>query len=163
LTVDLREAISRLEGDDLRAFYDAVEAIAVKYDANPLEYFTPYAPQIEFFRLGTEKRERLFMAGTQTGKSTSGAFETACHLTGAYPDWWPGKRFDHPTCGWSCGESATQVRETLQLKLFGMPAGQTITGGLITPEQFISRTTTHGSAETFEQCRIRHVSGGTLY
>ena len=26
-----------------------------------------------------------------TGKSTSGAFELSCHLTGYYPEWWEGK------------------------------------------------------------------------
>src|SRR5262249_7532819 len=40
--------------------------------------------------------ERLFMAGNQVGKSESSAFEMAVHLTGQYPQWGKGRRFDHP-------------------------------------------------------------------
>ena len=49
-----------------------------------MEFFNPYAKQTEFFELGATKRERLFMAGNQLGKTEAGAFEAACHLTDLY-------------------------------------------------------------------------------
>ena len=37
------------------------------------------------------------MAGNQLGKTLAGGVEAAMHVTGRYPDWWQGKRFDEPT------------------------------------------------------------------
>src|ERR1700694_5137009 len=76
---------------------------------NKLKSWRPYPKQIEFFTLGATKRERLLMAGTQLGKTEAGAFEMACHLTGQYPDWWEGRRFDRAVIAWAGGESSTAV------------------------------------------------------
>ena len=51
-------------------------------------------------------RERLLMAGNQVGKTTCGAAELAIYLTGRYPDWWDGRRFDRPIVAWAAGVSA---------------------------------------------------------
>jgi hypothetical protein len=61
-----------------------------------------YAKHMEFFRAGAGSKERLFMAANRVGKTIAGAYEATCHLTGLYPDWWEGKRFDKPTDGWAC-------------------------------------------------------------
>src|SRR4051794_23295117 len=76
---------------------------------NKLLSFRPYERQQLFVEFGATKRERLMLAGNQCGKSEIGAFEAACHLTGMYPQWWTGKRFDHPTKGWCCGEGGALV------------------------------------------------------
>ena len=34
----------------------------------------------------------------------AGGFELALHLTGRYPDWWAGRRFDRPVSAWACGD-----------------------------------------------------------
>jgi hypothetical protein len=39
-------------------------------------------------------RERLLMAANQVGKTLAGAAEAAFHLTGRYPDWWEGRRWE---------------------------------------------------------------------
>ena len=62
-------------------------------DSHKAEFFEPYDKQKIFFGLGAACRERLLSAGNQLGKSEAGAFETACHLTGIYPDWWKGRRW----------------------------------------------------------------------
>lgn len=131
------------------------------------ELFKPYAPQREFFSLGAAKRERLFMAGNQTGKSQSGAFETVCHLTGIYPDWWQGKRFLHPVKAWAGGVTGTDVRDVMQGKLCGSP-GATAPGGsnenyagLIPYALWQGRTLSHGVTDAFDTIRVKHVSGGT--
>src|SRR5580698_10076444 len=56
-----------------------------------------YPKQIEFFAAGSQYKERLFMAANRVGKTVAGAFEAACHLTGGYPIWWEGRRFDNAT------------------------------------------------------------------
>jgi phage terminase large subunit-like protein len=127
---------------------------------NPVEFFEPYEPQLQFFLAGLDKRERLFMAGNQTGKSTSGAFEAACHLTGIYPPWWQGKRFLKPVTGWACGQSGQQMRETIQLKLVGMRIADGVTGGLIPARLVAGHTLSHGAGDLFDTIRIKHVSGG---
>jgi hypothetical protein len=88
---------------------------------NRLAYFDAYPKQREFFELGATKRERLLMAGNQLGKTEAGAFEAACHLTGRYPSWWKGRRWDRPVRCWFAGETSTAVRDTQQKKLCGEP------------------------------------------
>ena len=86
-----------------------------------LEFFEPYPKQADFINLGPQKRERMLMAGNQVGKTYAGAFETACHLTGKYPDWWEGRWFSQPVRGWAAGESSLLVRDVQQRLLCGEP------------------------------------------
>lgn len=160
----LIQQLDNLTDEQLRELYGHLAELEELQQRNPLDFFEPYEPQKEFFAYGTSKRERLFMAGNQTGKSTSGAFETACHLTGNYPpEWWTGKRYNKPTTGWACGQSGTQIRETIQLKLVGMrdagePSG--VTGGLVPKHLVIGYTLSHGTGDLFDTVKIRHISGG---
>jgi phage terminase large subunit-like protein len=79
-----------------------------------------YPSQLGFFAAGSSGvHQRLIYGGNQSGKTLSAAFEVACHLTGAYPDWWTGKRFDKPIRCWVVGESGQLVRDTVQKKLCG--------------------------------------------
>ena len=52
-----------------------------------------YPKQIQFFEAGKEWTERGFIAANRVGKSEAGAYETCCHATGIYPDWWTGHKF----------------------------------------------------------------------
>src|SRR5215471_17336756 len=79
-----------------------------------------YPTQLAFFAAGSSGvHQRLLYGGSQSGKTTSGAAEVAWHLTGNYPDWWVGKRFNKPLRVWVLGESTTLVRDPLQRKLCG--------------------------------------------
>ncbi len=56
-----------------------------------------YPKHMEFFAAGARYRERCAMCANRVGKTFGmGGYETSCHLTGLYPDWWPGRRFDRP-------------------------------------------------------------------
>src|ERR1700691_3463094 len=124
-------------------------------------FLEPYGPQSDFFAIGTQKRERLFMAGTQTGKSQSGAFETTCHLTGIYPPWWTGKRFDKPTHGWAGGETGELTRDVIQTKLCGPPGVEELAGtGMIPKKLLVGSSLSHGVSGLFDNIQVRHVSGG---
>lgn len=128
---------------------------------NRMRAFQPYPKQGEFFELGTVKRERLLMAGNQLGKSEAGAFEVACHLTGEYPDWWEGRRWDRAVRGWAAGESSVAVRDISQRKLCGPPGDDAWFGtGMIPKSALIGKSSSHGAADAFDTIRVKHGSGG---
>ena len=68
-----------------------------------------------------DKKERLFMAANRVGKTVCGAYESALHLTGLYPDWWDGAQFDDATDGWASGKTTETTRDIVQLALCGPP------------------------------------------
>ena len=53
-----------------------------------------YQKQLDFFRAGKDFHQRLFIAANRCGKSLSMGCELTYHLTGEYPAWWEGKRFE---------------------------------------------------------------------
>ena len=50
-------------------------------------------------------RERGFFAGSQSGKTTAAAAETAMHATGQYAVGWKGRRFDRAAKIWAIVEA----------------------------------------------------------
>jgi phage terminase large subunit-like protein len=129
---------------------------------NRLKSFQPYERQLHFFEVGTTHRERLLMAGNQTGKTYAGAFEMAVHLTGEYPDWWPGKRFDHPVKAWAAGEGGNLVRDVIQARLCGTPGSDADFGtGMIPKSLLEGKSAGHGVSDLLDSIRVKHVSGGT--
>jgi phage terminase large subunit-like protein len=79
-----------------------------------------YEPQLRFFAAGVKHHQRLIRGGNQTGKSFCCAYEAGLHMTGQYPKWWTGKRFNKPTRGWVIGPERTLVRDGPQKKLTNM-------------------------------------------
>jgi phage terminase large subunit-like protein len=79
-----------------------------------------YPTQLAFFAAGSSGlHQRFIYGGNQSGKTLSCAAEVTWHLTGLYPDWWTGKRYNKPIRVWAVGESGQLVRDTLQRKLVG--------------------------------------------
>lgn len=118
-----------------------------------------YPKHHKFFDLGSECRERVFLAANRAGKSTAGAYEVACHATGKYPSWWTGKRFDKPVEIWVAGKDKTTTRDTIQVALLG-PLGAPGTGMI--PASDIKRTASmQGVPSGVELAWVAHVSGGT--
>ena len=62
------------------------------------------------------------MAANRFGKTECGAAELAMHLTGRYPNWWRGKRFNKPVRAWAAGVTNESTRDVVQAKLVGPPA-----------------------------------------
>jgi phage terminase large subunit-like protein len=60
------------------------------------------------------------MTANQIGKSTIGAYITAIHATGRYPDWWEGRRYSKPLYMWASGVSNDTTRDICQTELFGL-------------------------------------------
>ena len=78
-----------------------------------------YPKHLEFFTAGAYHRERLFMAGNRVGKTEGGGTECSYHLTGNYPDWWDGRKFDKPIRAMVAGDTSETTRDILQKKLLG--------------------------------------------
>jgi phage terminase large subunit-like protein len=115
-----------------------------------------YPKQMAFFAAGATHRQRAFMAGNRVGKTLAALYEVTCHLTGIYPDWWRGKRFDRPIKAWVCGDTSKSVREGVQEKLLG-PMSDPGTG--ILPGELIeAREIKQG--EALDWVRVRHRDGG---
>src|SRR5277367_6567985 len=118
-----------------------------------------YSKHTEFFAAGLNHRERLMMAANRVGKTEGvGGYEMALHLTGQYPPWWIGRKFDKPVKAWACGDTSKTVREILQHKLLG-PVGAWGTGLIL--GDTITRIVrgSGGVADTVEIVYVRHASG----
>lgn len=128
---------------------------------NKLALFCPYPKQLEFYAAGALHRERLLMASNQSGKTYCGAFEVAIHLTGRYPDWWPGYRFDRPIDVWAGSNTSESTRDTVQTNLMGPAPVEADWGtGAIPKEAILEYSRRQGVADALDTVSIRHVSGG---
>lgn len=117
-----------------------------------------YPRHTEFFKLGARFKSRCFMAANRVGKTEGGGYEVTCHLTGLYPDWWEGFRFDRATKCWAAGDTSETVRDIIQAKLLGPKDAEgtgMIPGRLIKKIQY--RPNSNGAADF---ALIEHVSGG---
>ncbi len=126
-----------------------------------LARYRPYAKQRDFHAAGATHRERLFMAGNQLGKTYSGAAEAAIHLTGQYPDWWAGRRFDKPVRFWAGSETNEVTRDGAQRLLVGEPKDESQWGtGLIPQAALLDWTRRQGVPDALDGVMVRHSSGG---
>lgn len=142
--------------DEKEELYTLLALKAKKESETRLSRYKPYKKQAEFHN--TISRERLFMAGNQIGKTYCSANEIAYHLTGIYPDWWEGRRFDTPTVGWAAGVTGESTRDTLQRLVMGRP-GQIGTGSI--PKALIEdHTMARGVADAIDTVLVKHVGGG---
>jgi hypothetical protein len=106
-------------------------------------------------------RERLLMAANQVGKTLAGACEAAFHLTGLYPAWWEGKRWERPVKGWAGSESTELTRDGVQRMLVGPPKIEAEWGtGLIPASELRDRKRRQGVADALDGVLVHHVSGG---
>lgn len=124
-----------------------------------------YPKHMEFFLAGAAYRERCFMAANRVGKTVAGAYECTCHLTGLYPAWWEGRRFEHPIRCWAVGETDETTRDIVQLAMFGdvgfENGRKTLSGKGMVPGYVIGRPVwKRGTEDLLDTVMIKHVSGG---
>ena len=123
-----------------------------------------YIKHMEFFKSGATNYERLFLAGNRVGKSYSGLYEDECHLTGIYPDWWEGRRFDKPIKMWVCSPTSEKTRDVLQKELLGSIHDW---GSGFIPKHLIKGTPSGmpgtlkmGVSKAVDTVYVKHISGG---
>lgn len=113
------DVIERLSSKEKIELITLLEEKRLRKRRNAMQYFEPYPWQRKFYEAGKEHRQRLLMAANQVGKTRGASFEFAFHLTGRYPQWWDGKVFDNMNRAWALGHSGEQIRDNVQLQLFG--------------------------------------------
>lgn len=130
-------------------------------DRRRLTEYRPYAKQRAFHASGAEHRERLLMAGNQLGKTYCGAAEVAMHLTGIYPEWWEGRRWDRPTRWWAGSKTGEVTRDGVQRLLIGEPKDESAWGtGMIPADNLSEWSRRQGVADALDNATVKHVSGG---
>jgi phage terminase large subunit-like protein len=123
-----------------------------------------YPKHLEFFDAGRQYRERAFIAANRVGKTTAGAYEMTCHLTGIYPQWWTGRRFDHPIAAWAAGKSNETTRDIVQASLLG-PVGyedgkRVLVGTGMLPGRLIAgRPVWKKSLDIVDRIHVLHTTG----
>lgn len=144
------------------------EKIIVLKDAKNFDKYYPdrgdlrrelYQKSLEFFKAGALHRLRLTISANRVGKSEGiGAYETALHATGKYPDWWVGKRFEKPIHIACASHTGITTRDICQYKLFGEHSK--IGTGMIPFVDVGKPKIKSGVADAYDYIPIRHVNGG---
>lgn len=127
-----------------------------------------YKKHLEFFRVGKVYRERCAMCANRVGKTLGmGGYETALHLTGLYPAWWEGKRFEHPIETWVAGKTNQTTRDILQAVLLGrvVRIGKThrvMSGSGLIPAGLMGQPVFYGpgAKDLVDTISVRYVTGG---
>lgn len=172
--MELAKVADRLPPEARAQLDKLLEAYEDSVRTNRIELFYPetgplrrecYPKHMEFFTAGAKYRERCFMAANRIGKSEgAGGYETALHLTGEYPAWWPGRRFAKATRGYACGKTNETTRDIVQAKLFGKVRmdgnRKTLDGTGLVPARCIGTVTwKQGVTDLADTVQVRHTSG----
>lgn len=165
--------LDALTPDELRELVACLEVLNRESQRNRIRLYYPdegplrrelYPKHMEFFRAGAKYRERCFMAANRIGKTEgAGGYEVTLHLTGQYPHWWDGRRFDMPTDGWACGKTTQTVRDILQAKLFGKVEYEgdvkRVDGTGLIPYECIGRIVWSRTPDLIDTAMVKHVTG----
>jgi len=142
---------------------DLLEERRRRQARNRLQTYRPYTKQREFHAQGATFRERLLMAANQVGKTFCGGAEAAYHLTGRYPDWWQGRRWDRPVRAWAGSKTGEVTRDGVQRILVGEPKDETHWGeGLVPGELLADWSRRQGVPDALDSILVKHEpTGGT--
>lgn len=125
-----------------------------------------YPKHMEWLGAGAYYRERCACMANRVGKTFGlGGYELACHLTGEYPSWWPGRRFAQPTSVWAAGDTYETTRDIIQLTLLGeitySGARKIVDGrGVIPGHRLGEPTWRSGVSNLVDTVPVQHISGG---
>jgi phage terminase large subunit-like protein len=128
---------------------------------NKILTYRPYPWQKEFHAAGADYPERMLMAANRVGKTVSAGCEVSFHLTGDYPEWWAGKRFEKPTLVWTGSPTNETSKDIVQAELLG-GMGETLGTGWVPRNRIHGRPTTRqaGVKNVADSFQVRHKSGG---
>lgn len=124
-----------------------------------------YDAHIKFIQASLQHSQTAFIAANRTGKTMTGAYIMACHLTGLYPSWWKGRKFLNAIDAWAAGKTNQKTKEIIQRELLG-PENDIGSGMIpkhliaLKPDGTLMITKKAGVADAVETVSVRHVSGG---
>lgn len=140
----------------------ALEEKKRRFDLNRLlrQYNSWYWWQKKFCANTGTSFEACLCAANQIGKTRVGTTIDAYHLTGEYPEDYPGHKFNFaPTC-WCLGYSMEKTRDLLQNQLFGKyQPGKGFEGGLISKDKIVSHESAQGTVNAMRTVRVKHTHG----
>ena len=167
-----------LDPNELSELVKTLEDLAEYEETHKLEFYIPYPFQKAFHHAESKTEypngqyevdydsnyslavQRALMAGNQSGKTLSAAFEVAMHCTGQYPEWWKGQRFERAINCVVAGKSNDSVRDVVQNELLGDPFSETAEGTGAIPKDCIGKTTRKAGVPNAKSAvMIKHVSG----
>lgn len=124
------------------------------------QYKSFYDWQLLFCASTKDHYESCLCAGNQIGKTRCGTTIDAMHLTGDYPEDYPGYKFNHAPIMWGLGYSMEKCRDLLQTALFGRYNNHDgFTGGLIPKERILSWESAPGAINAMRTVRVKHRLG----
>ncbi len=146
---------------DLARIAELTRQFKAALAANKIAAYKPYPWQREFHNAGADNIERMLMAANRVGKTLSAGAEISYHLTGEYPNWWAGKRFNHPVLIWTGSPTNETSRDIVQAELIGN-LGESLGTGSVPKAKILGTPTTRqaGVKNVVESFRVRHASGG---
>jgi len=117
--------------------------------------------QLDFHNAGY-LRERMLCAGNRVGKTRTAGAEVAMHMTGIYPDWWEGKRFNEPVLVWTGSPTNETSRDIVQKELLGGVTKEDLGSGWIPKEKIHGKPKNKqaGISDVVDLFRVKHISGG---
>lgn len=119
-----------------------------------------YPKHMAGFKATAEHKQVWAMAGNRTGKTEGWLlYAVTCALTGNYPSWWQGRRWNRPVKVWLASTTGTKTRDVLQKKLLGESNDRGT--GLIPADSIINTTAKSGIAESVDTLYVKHITGGT--
>ena len=134
-------------------------------DTHKLEFYDPYPFQKDFHNAkgtnGIPATEKALMAANQIGKTVCGAYETAFHATGLYPDWWEGNIHQSPPSILVASNTNETTRDRCQGDLFGDPTDDNLLGTGAIPKHLIGeKVRKPGVPNAYDSVLVKHKSGG---
>ena len=153
----MAEAVRQLE--------DLIDAYAMRMITDKLSFYEPYPKQLAFHNARDASNDAAFvkalMAGNQIGKTFCAAMEVAWHLTGRYPDYYEGIRFDHPVVVQIGSNTNETNRDICQAELIGPPEDHEEWGTGTVPRDCLGQPTKKpGVPNALDSIQVKHVSGG---
>ena len=156
--------ILKLTSEEQYDYLKALEKYEETKKYNQLHFFKPYEFQKRFYDKGSDNSVRALIAANRCGKTYSAAMEIAMHLTGKYPDWWSGRRFDKPIRCVMAGVTSSQVKDVLQKEMIGTANRNIIDEigtGAIPKDDIDMDSSIKAQGGAFSEVYVRHVSGGS--
>ncbi len=157
MTLKEPEALEELSPEQKAELVSLLEEKETRRKYNKLGWFDPYVWQRNLCNATDKSRQCLAMTANQIGKSTIGAYITACHLTGKYPEWWEGRRFTKPIYAWAAGVSNDTTRDIMQTELFGLAEDESSWGtGMVPLEDCGQKTRRRGATgNTYDSIMVK--------
>lgn len=150
-----------------RQLAQLLTALDRKEKTNQLKHYKPYDWQLRFHNAeghltpGRPASQRAVMCANQIGKTFGGGREGAIHLTGRYPEWWRGYRFNRPINMLVGGLTNESVRDICQKELFGEPTDDKQMGFGAVPLEYIGKSIRKaGVPNALDSVQVKHISGG---